>query len=66
MVQQQAWMAYSDSSYFSDRFSYIKHFYLNYRLKDMNYQSFMHFPEILQNREKRKTFLTQAEASLSN
>jgi hypothetical protein len=45
MVQQQAWMAYSCSSYFSDQFSYITHFIWSYSLKDINRQ-------ILQKEEK--------------
>jgi hypothetical protein len=59
-MQTGIWMAYSRSLHFSDQFSYRKHFYSIYRLKYMNYPRFMHFLEFLQNREKGKTFLTQA------
>jgi hypothetical protein len=60
MVQQQAWMAYSCSSYFSDQFSYRTLFISKYGLKDMIYTRYTHFLEFLQNKKKGKTFLTQA------
>ena len=37
------WMAYLDSWHFSDHFSYINYFHLNYGLKDMNFRSFINF-----------------------
>ena len=39
-MQQQAWMAYSCSAYFSDQISYTKHFNPRYGLEDMNLARF--------------------------
>jgi hypothetical protein len=52
-------------SIFSDQFSYKTHFISSYRLEDIIYTRYKHFLEFLENREKGKVFLTQAEASLS-
>ena len=41
------WIAYSDSSHFSDRFTYINYFNPNYGLEDMNFKSFNQFLEFL-------------------
>jgi hypothetical protein len=60
MMQQQEWMAYLDSSYFSDQFLYRTLFNSKYGLKDMIYTRYTHFLEFLQNKKKGKTFLTQA------
>jgi hypothetical protein len=36
-MQTVIWMLYSDSTHFSERFSYIKHFISNYSLKVINF-----------------------------
>jgi hypothetical protein len=41
-MQTVAWMAFSDSTHFSDKISYRKHFILSYGLKDMNFARFEH------------------------
>jgi hypothetical protein len=41
-MQTEAWMSYSDLAHFSDKISYIKHFILSYRLKDIDFARFKH------------------------
>jgi hypothetical protein len=40
-------IGFSDSTHFSDNFSYINYFKPSYGLKDMNFQSFNDFMEFL-------------------
>ena len=40
------WIGYSDSTHFSDHFSYINYFNPSYGLKDMIFQNFNHFLEL--------------------
>jgi hypothetical protein len=59
-MQTDERMSYSCSLCFSDQFSYKILCISIYGSKDMIYASLSHFLEFLQNREKEKSFLTQA------
>jgi hypothetical protein len=39
-MQTVVWMAYSDSTHFSDKLPYRKHFIPSYGSKDMNFAKF--------------------------
>jgi hypothetical protein len=53
MMQQQEWMAYLDSSCFSDQVSYTTLFISSYHLKDINFASFKHFLPFSRKTEKK-------------
>jgi hypothetical protein len=44
-MQTGVWMTYSDSTHFSDKFSYKILFISSYGLKDMNLASFKHLQQ---------------------
>jgi hypothetical protein len=51
-MQTVVWMAYKDSTYFSDKNSYKIHFISSYGSKDMNYARLTHLEQFS---EKKKT-----------
>jgi hypothetical protein len=50
-MQTSIWMTYSNSTHFSEQFSYKKLFILSYGLKDTNFARFKH---LQQNSEKQR------------
>jgi hypothetical protein len=50
-MQTVVWMAYLDSTHFSDKFSYKILFILSYHLKDINFASFAYLQEFLEKTE---------------
>jgi hypothetical protein len=57
-------MLYSDSTHFSDKFSYKILFIPSYGLKDMNFARYKHLQEFLENRDFSGTFSHRGEHSL--
>jgi hypothetical protein len=51
-MQTGKWMSYSDSSHFSDKFSYKKLFIWSYHLKDMIYARFAYLQEFSETDKK--------------
>jgi hypothetical protein len=62
-MQTVAWMAYSDSSQFSDKLSYKILFVSSYGLEDMDLASLTPLQQFSENRENCGTFLTGMEPS---
>jgi hypothetical protein len=58
-MQTVAWMAFSDSTHFSDKLLYKTLFISSYSLKDMIYARFAYLQEFSENREFTETFLTE-------
>jgi hypothetical protein len=54
-------MAFSDSTHFSDKFSYKTLFISNYGLEDTNFARYKHLQEFSENRNFAGTFLTRRE-----
>jgi hypothetical protein len=61
-MQTVAWMAFSDSTHFSDKLSYKIHFISSYHLKDMIYTRF----EYLQEYSKNSKLETETGLDLSS
>jgi hypothetical protein len=57
-MQTSLWIAYSDSTYFSEQLSYKILHISSYELKDMNLASFTHLQQFSAKWRKPKTFLT--------
>jgi hypothetical protein len=57
-MQTGLWMAYSDSTHFSDKISYKILFISTYRLKDMNLTKFKHLQKFFRNRETSGIFFS--------
>jgi hypothetical protein len=57
-MQTDTWMAYSDSTHFSDEFSYKTLFIPSYGLEDMNLARFNICSNFQKNRYKAGAFLT--------
>jgi hypothetical protein len=51
-MQTGLWMAYSDSTHFSDKNPYKTHFVPSYSLEDMNFGSFKHLQEFFRKLRK--------------
>jgi hypothetical protein len=60
VMQTGKWISYSDSTHFSDKFSYKILFILSYGSKDINFAIFNHFQK---NRGRAGTFLTEVQIS---
>jgi hypothetical protein len=51
-MQTDIWMAFSDSTHFSEQLSYKILFISSYSLKDKNFASLDHFPAILKKKQE--------------
>jgi hypothetical protein len=56
-------MAFSDSTHFSDKFSYKTLFISNYGLEDTNFARYKHLQEFSENRNFAGTFLTEGNVA---
>jgi hypothetical protein len=62
-MQTGIWMAYSDSTHCSDKFSYKILCISSYRLKDMNIARYTLFLQFLAKQKIAEAFLTEGEPS---
>jgi hypothetical protein len=60
-MQTDIWISYSNSTHFSDKFSYKILFISSYRLKDMNFARFTHLQQFSAKQRKSGTFLTETD-----